>query len=112
MTRLTVTQTEHLNGKQLWPLCGVPACGLRFKCLREKDIMESVFVVLKSQHVDAEDFDSVVVTGTGQLDPGALFEFSFSVALVGDLGTCLTGLRPPAKPFDRQRVALPVTDVR
>lgn len=115
LPRLAVTQTEYLHCKPLWSLCGMQACGPGFKCLREKDIMKSVFVVLESQFVDAEDFDSVVVTGAGKLDPGALFKFPFSVTLcilVADLCTCSTGLGPPAEPFDRQRVALPARDVR
>lgn len=86
-------------------------------CVR--DIIVSVLVVLKSQFVDAEDFDRVVSAGTGKLDPGALLlEFTLSLSLSILLSfhfnpavvfsTCSASSGPPEEPLDSQRVALPV----
>lgn len=81
--------------------------------LRVRDIIVSVLVVLKSPFVDVEDFDRVVGTGAGKLDPGALLldstlAVSLSILLVVVVSTCPARPRPPAKPLDRQRVALSV----
>lgn len=78
--------------------------------LRVRDIIVSVLVVLKSPFVDVEDFDRVVGTGAGKLDPGALLldftpSISLSIPLVV-LSTYSAGLGPPAEPLDRQSVAL------
>lgn len=89
----------------LWPSVQVPP-------LRVRDIIVSVLVVLKSPFVDVEDFDSVVGTGAGKLDPGALLlDFTVSVSLsilLAVLSTCSAGPGPPAEPLDCQRVALSV----
>lgn len=71
--------------------------------------MVSVLVVLKSQLVDVEDFDSVVGAGAGELEPGALLDFTPSVSLfvlLVVLSARSAGPRPPAEPLDCQSVAL------
>lgn len=78
----------------------------------ERDIIVSVLAVLKSPLVDVEDFDRVVGTGAGQLEPGALpLNFTPRVGLsvfLAAVSTCSTGPGPPAESLDRQRVALSV----
>lgn len=77
-----------------------------------RDIIVSVLVVLKSPFVDVEDFDRVVGTGAGELDPGALLlDFTLSITLSILLAippTCSASLGPPAEPFYCQSVALSV----
>lgn len=72
--------------------------------------MVSVLVVLNSQFVDVEDFDSVIGAGAGELQPGALLlDFTLSVSLsvlLVVLLACSAGPGPPAEPLDCQCVAL------
>lgn len=70
-----------------------------------RDRIVSVLLVLKSPFVDVEDFDRVVSTSTGKLDPGAvLLDFTFSASLSIPLvvvSTCSASPGPPAEPLDR-----------
>lgn len=81
-------------------------------CPHVRDIIVSVLVVLNSLLVDVEDFDRVVGTGTGKLEPGALLlNFTLCVGLsifLVVVSTYSTSAGPPAESLDRQRVALSV----
>lgn len=81
-----------------------------------RSIPVSVLAVLKSLFVDVEDFDRVVRAGTSELQPGALVRLALAVSLsiflfflhdpTAVVTTCATNSRPPAKPLDRQTMAL------
>lgn len=73
-------------------------------------VRDRIVSVLKSLFVDVEDFDRVVSTGAGKLDPGALLlSYTLPVSLpilLFVVLTCSASPRSPAEPLDCQSMAL------